>query len=145
MDTSGIAVLLIDDDEEEYMVVRRYLEKARGAPFDVAWVATFEDALETMERGAHDVCLLDYRLGERTGIELLERMRQRGLETPVILLTGRGSLELDLEAMELGAFDYLDKAELTPILLERSIRYALENYRARAALRKANEELESRV
>ena len=68
-----------------------------------------------------------------------------GRDLPVILLTGRGSIELDLEAMEMGAFDFLEKADLTPVLLERSIRYAIENHRVRAALRKANEELEERV
>jgi light-regulated signal transduction histidine kinase (bacteriophytochrome) len=78
-------------------------------------------------------------------MELLDRMRARGYDVPVILLTGRGSYELDLEAMEMGAFDYVEKADLTPRLLERAIRYTMENHRARAALRKANEELERRV
>jgi light-regulated signal transduction histidine kinase (bacteriophytochrome) len=111
----------------------------------VQWVPGFEDALGTIQTGGHDVCLLDYRLGERTGLELLREVQGSGVDLPVILLTGRGSFELDLEAMELGAFDYLDKADISPALLERSIRYTIENHRARAALEKANEELELRV
>ncbi|NIA16583.1 MAG: response regulator, partial [Nitrospiraceae bacterium] len=97
------------------------------------------------ERTPHDVCLLDYHLGERTGIELLPEMRAHGHDLPVILLTGLGSLETDLEAMEMGAFAYLEKGDLNPVLLERSIRYAMENHGIRAALRRANEELEQRV
>jgi len=111
----------------------------------VQWASDFEEASRVIETGSHDVCLLDYRLGERTGLELLREVQALGVDIPVILLTGRGSFELDIEAMELGAFDYLEKADITPALLERSIRYAIENHRARAALSKANEELELRV
>jgi len=140
-----VSLLLVDDDEEEYAIVRKYLKNARTGPFRVEWVASYEDALGAMKGATHDLCLLDYQLGERTGIELLHEARSLGYDLPVILLTGLGSLELDLEAMEKGAFDYLEKGELTPVVLERSIRYAIENHRARTALRKANEELEKRV
>jgi light-regulated signal transduction histidine kinase (bacteriophytochrome) len=145
MSESTIRVLLVDDDEEDYTLVNRYLKKARTGPFDVQWVPGFEEALAAIETRSHDVCLLDYRLGERTGLDLLREVQALGGDIPVILLTGRGSFELDIEAMELGAFDYLEKADITPALLERSIRYTIENHSARAALRKANEELELRV
>jgi two-component system, sensor histidine kinase and response regulator len=148
MDASGqpeATVLLVDDDEEEYIVVRKYLKSARKGAFRVEWVPTFDEALNAMAETSFDVCLLDYHLGAQTGIELLSRMRALDYDLPVILLTGRASLELDLEAMETGAFDFLEKGDLTPVLLERSIRYTIENHRARVALRKANEELERRV
>jgi len=145
MNDTSVRVLLVDDDKEDYVLVRRYLEQARSGSFDVQWVSTFEDALSAIEGTAHDVCLLDYVLGARTGIELLSQMPSAGHDLPTILLTGKGSLELDIEAMEMGAFDYLEKASLTPELLERSIRYTIENHRARAALSRANEELEQRV
>jgi light-regulated signal transduction histidine kinase (bacteriophytochrome) len=138
-------VLLVDDDKDVFTLVRKYLNEARSGPFQVEWASSFEAALSTLEAAEQDVCLLDYRLGERTGMELLTEVRASGIELPIIVLTGVGSFELDMEAMEMGAFDYLEKAELTPALLERSIRYTIENHRARAALRKANEELEQRV
>jgi light-regulated signal transduction histidine kinase (bacteriophytochrome) len=144
-EVSEVKVLLVDDDEEEYTVVRKYLKRAHTGQFRVKWIPEIEDALRAMAEESQDIALLDYHLGERTGIELLREMRARGHNIPVILLTGRGSLELDLQAMEMGAFDYLEKGELTSTLLERSIRYALENHRARVALQKANEELEQRV
>lgn len=145
MSESIVRVLLVDDDKEDYTLVNRYLKKARTGPFDVQWVPGFEEALAAIETGSHNVCLLDYRLGELTGLDLLRKVQALGVDLPVILLTGRGSFELDIEAMELGAFDYLDKADITPALLERSIRYTIENHSARVALRKANEELELRV
>jgi signal transduction histidine kinase len=145
MSESTVQVLLVDDDEEDYTLVNRFLKKTSTGPFDVQWVPGFEEALAAIETGSHDVCLLDYRLGERTGLDLLKEVQAMGVDLPVILLTGRGSVELDIEAMELGAFDYLDKGDITPALLERSIRYTIENHSARAALHKANEELELRV
>ena len=138
-------VLVIDDDEEEYRVVTRYLRKAAAATYEASWIASYEQALaEALDR-EHDICLLDYHLGEHTGIGLLRAMRAAGYQRPVILLTGQGNVDIDLQAMELGAIDYLDKSGLTAELLERSIRYAIENHRVREALRKSNEELERRV
>jgi len=145
MEKPKIEVLLVDDDEEEFALAKRFLAKSHAASFNVRWTPTVEEALAAMDGAAYDACLLDYQLGEQTGISLLEHMRHWGLDLPVILLTGKGSLELDLKAMDLGAFDYLEKGDLTPALLERSIRYAIENHRARAALQKANEALEQRV
>ncbi|MBI5092029.1 MAG: response regulator [Candidatus Hydrogenedentes bacterium] len=145
MDTSGMKVLLVDDDEEEYLLTKKRLSKTRIGPLSVTWASTFEAALDELKRSAHDICLLDYQLGDRTGIELLKEMRAREHDLPVILLTGHGSLEVDLTAMELGALDYLDKKDITPTLLERSLRYTVNAHRARAALRKANEDLERRV
>ncbi|GMV91484.1 MAG: hypothetical protein AMXMBFR82_12620 [Candidatus Hydrogenedentota bacterium] len=145
MKSQTIRVLVVDDDEDEYIVVDKYLRRAVTATYSVDWVSTFEKALETVAEDVHEICLLDYQLGEHTGIELLREMRSRGYQRPVILLTGHGNVEVDMQAMELGAFDYIEKSHLTPALIERSIRYAIENHRVRAALREANEELESRV
>lgn len=145
MNTSSIHVLLVDDDEEEYLLAQRYLSRARTGAFPVTWAPSFDAALEELESAKHDICLLDYQLGERTGIDLLKEMRARNHDLPVILLTGHGSLELDLAAMELGAFDYIEKKDITPALLERSIRYTIADHRARMALRASNEELERRV
>lgn len=142
---SEVRVLLVDDDREEYVVTKKYLKDARTGTFQLEWASSFDDALRAMKDTHYDVCLLDYHLGARTGIELLDEMRSLGYDLPVILLTGRGSLALDLEAMQMGAFDFLEKGDVTPVLLERSIRYTIENHRARTALREANEELEQRV
>ena len=138
-------VLVIDDDEEEYMVVARYLRKATAALYTVTWISSYEQALADTMTCEHDICLLDYHLGAHTGIGLLRAIRAVGYQHPVILLTGQGNVEIDIQAMELGAFDYLEKTGLTAELLERSIRYSIENHRIREALRKANEDLERRV
>jgi len=88
------------------------------------------------------VCLLDYALGDRTGMELLTRAVAAGVEVPIIFLTGQVERALDLEAMRSGAADYLVKGRINADLLERSIRYAIERGRSLSTLRQLNRELE---
>ena len=140
-----IRVLMVDDDEDEFVIVSRHLKKATAASYTVDWVDSFDRAMESVAQAAHDIYLLDYNLGERTGIDLLRTMREAGSTRPVILLTGQGNIDVDVLAMEMGAFDYLEKGAVAPALLERALRYALENPRVREELRVANEALEQRV
>ena len=93
----------------------------------------------------HEVYLLDYRLGERDGLELLREALASGARGPMILMTGQADHEVDVEAMKAGAMDYLVKGRIDSALLERSIRYAVKRKQAEEALRDANENLESRV
>src|SRR4051812_3056008 len=85
-----------------------------------------------MALNQHDVCLVDYRLGAQNGIDLLRAALSRNCQAPIILLTGQGEREIDLEAMQAGASDYLVKGQLEADLLERSMRYAVERTRAAA-------------
>ncbi|MGH9763120.1 MAG: PAS domain S-box protein, partial [Blastocatellia bacterium] len=82
--------------------------------------------LEAALHGGHDVCLVDYGLGERNGLELLRMATEQECHAPIILLTGQGDHEIDIMAMKAGAADYLIKGHITPPLLERSLRYAVE-------------------
>jgi PAS domain S-box-containing protein len=88
-----------------------------------------------MGENQHDIYLLDYRLGEHNGLELLQQAVAQGCRAPMILLTGQGDREIDMEAMKAGAADYLDKGQLRAPLLERSIRYAIERKRAEQKIR----------
>lgn len=142
-DDAPVRVLLVDDDREDYLLVRQYLADIPGARFHLDYAPSYEAGLEALDCRAHDVYLLDYLLGERSGIELLREVQARGTPAPVILLTGKGQYEIDREAMQAGAADYLEKAGLTPPQLERSIRYALRTHRYEAELeRKVRERTE---
>lgn len=129
MNDASVKVLLVDDDEDEYILIRNLLSGIRSSGFQVEWVRTYEEALEKMKANHCDVCLLDYLLGPRSGIELLTEAMECGMEAPTLLLTGRGDRGVDFEAMKAGASDYLEKADLSPLLLERSIRYAMGHAR----------------
>ncbi len=140
-----LRVLLIEDDENDYILTRRMLSKVRDHTFDLNWVPTYAAALETLSAAVWDAVLLDYRLGARDGLELLRTAVANGCEYPIIFLTGLGSYEVDVEAMKAGAADFLVKDQLSPVLLERAIRYAIERKQAAEALRQARDQLEQRV
>jgi two-component sensor histidine kinase/CheY-like chemotaxis protein len=134
---SIVRVLLVEDDEDDYLITRAGLSKSEGMVFDVAWTKTYDTALEAMKRNQHDVYLIDYRLDAHDGLELLRAAIACGCEAPLILLTGTGDHAVDVEAMRIGAADYLIKGQISAVLLARSIRHAMERARILAALRKA--------
>jgi len=128
-----IRVLLVEDDDDDYWLTRKVLGGSVIEAFDVKWVRTYDEAITELG-GIYDVCLLDYRLGANTGLEVIEEAIARGSLVPIILLTGRGDREVDIQAMRAGAADYLVKDEITPPLVERVVRHAIERRIARAAL-----------
>jgi signal transduction histidine kinase len=136
-DEPPIRVLLIDDDPDDHILTRELFAELPGGRFRLDHAPT-EDAyaagLEAVCRGEHDVYLVDYRLGARNGIELIQEARARCSPGPIIVLTGKGEYAIDREAMRAGAADYLEKAGLTAAQLERSIRYALQQARYAAEL-----------
>ena len=125
-----LRVLLVDDDEDDWVLVRDALIESAPGRYVLEWAATWEDGLVATARGEHDVYLIDYRLGERSGIELIREAVQTGRRAPLILLTGVGDHDVDRSAERVGAADYLVKWRLDGELLDRSIRYALERRRA---------------
>jgi PAS domain S-box-containing protein len=135
MAVTKIRVLLVDDDEDDYIITRDLLCEIGEMDFHLDWVGTYGTALDVMGRGEHDVYLVDFGLGERNGLELLREALASGCTAPIILLTGQGDHEVDIEAMKAGAADYLVKGQIAAPLLERSIRYAIERGQTLRALR----------
>ena len=120
-------VLLIDDDEDDYIVTRDFLDEAEQLSFQLNWVDNYDDGLIEIGKNQHDLYLLDFRLGKGNGLELLEEAIAKGCNKPIILLTGLGDSEIDQRAMKSGASDYLVKGRfLSATLLERSIIHAIE-------------------
>jgi diguanylate cyclase (GGDEF)-like protein/PAS domain S-box-containing protein len=138
-DRATVSVLLIEDDEDDFVLTRDLLAESLRTTFTVDWVSQFSEALGALALDDHDVILVDYRLGEHHGLELLDFAHVLGVQAPVILLTGQGDSDIDLAAMRAGAADYLIKGTIDASLLERSIRYALEQSRMLHALRESEE------
>src|SRR5580658_6174522 len=90
----AVRVLLVDDDEDEHIIVEDLLRAALGDRFDLTWVSTYTAGLESILSKRFDVCLVDYRLGERSGLELLEEAKPKENNTPIILLTGVGDISI---------------------------------------------------
>jgi signal transduction histidine kinase len=117
-------VLLVDDDEDDFVITRDVVAEIPGKlGFD--WERDFDAGLAIARKATHDVLLLDYRLGDRNGIDFLHALRESGSQMPVIVLTGAADREVDVKAMNAGATDFLPKANLSAETLDRAIRYAL--------------------
>jgi PAS domain S-box-containing protein len=133
-----VRILIIDDDEDDFILTSGFLKAIEDRLLDIQWCYNYKAALQHITSKAFDLYLVDYRLGAKTGIDLLKEAMSMNCEEPIILLTGKGNPNIDKQAMEMGAVDYLVKAELTTEKLERCIRYSLERAASTKALR-ANE------
>lgn len=133
-----VKILVVDDDEDDFIITSSYIKDIPGKSFQVDWCPKYTDALKHMKDCNYDLYFVDYRLGAKSGVELLKEAIQAGCQEPIILLTGKGNYEVDIEAIQQGAVDYLIKSDLGVEKLERSVRYALERSATMKAF-KANE------
>ncbi len=140
-----IKILLVDDDEDDYIITREIIEEIPARNYSLDWASSFNEALRIIAEKKHDVYLIDYRLGAHDGLELIQEAIASGSTSPLILLTGQSDLEIDEKAMRMGASDYLVKGAISPYDLERSIRYSIEHAKNIAEIQKLNSELEQRV
>ena len=142
MTANPLRILLIDDDEDSFLITRGMLSQVAGASYDLQWVSTFEGGLEALRHPQHDAYLLDYQLGARDGLELLRQAIAEGCRAPIIMLTGQNDRAIDLQAMKAGAADFLPKHTLEASVLERAIRHAIEHRLLLDELRVAKEAAE---
>jgi PAS domain S-box-containing protein len=129
-------ILIVDDDEDDFFITSDFIKEIDEGKFLIQWANQYKTALALMKDHAFDIYFVDYRLGAKTGVELLKEAIAAKVEEPIILLTGKGNRTVDRESMQLGAFDYLVKSELNTEKLERTIRYALERSTYINAIRK---------
>jgi len=101
--------------------------KFPAGPWELDWADTYQSGLQKLCEGNYGVCLLDYRLDDgQDGLQLLRTARAAGNQTPTIFLTAETDPALDEQALQAGAMDFLVKAEFTPRMLARSVRYAIK-------------------
>lgn len=131
-------VLLIEDNEDDAMLIQDILAEGAGR-FTIKWISTYDGGLAAIEAGEFDVCLLDYRLGDKDGLELFRKAARGGVQSPVVFLTGMADEELDRQALSSGAADYVSKGDITPPLLRRVIRHSIERARVTNALSASEE------
>src|SRR5437870_785405 len=133
-----VNILIVDDDEDDFYITSEYLKQIQEYRLKIDWNYRFTDAVQQLQLRNYDMYFVDYRLGAKTGLDFLKEAIKLGCEEPIVLLTGKGNKEVDIEAMQMGATDYLVKTELNTDKLERCIRYSLERTEYLKALR-ANE------
>src|ERR1700722_13412316 len=132
---SAVKIMIIDDDEDDFLLLSNYIKNIQGRSFLIDWCSHHDAALDDMRQNRHDLYFLDYKLGAKTGLDILREAITTACVAPIIMLTGMGSRDLDIAALSAGATDYLNKSELTTDKLERSIRYAIERGMSLKSLR----------
>ena len=135
MKYSPVKILVVDDDEDDFMILREYINKIDGHEFAIDWCNIYDEAARIIVERKYQLYFVGYRLGAKTGLELIGESIGNNCEEPFIFLTGNGNLALDRKAMETGAVDYLVKGELSAEKLERCIRYSLDRASSLKALR----------
>jgi PAS domain S-box-containing protein len=147
MDNGTVRVLLVEDDPDDYFHTNELLAQAAGLKIKLDWAKDYDSGLAAIKNCEHDAYLLDYRLGKRDGIELLQSAVSTGCKSPMILLTGAGDRDLAIQALDAGAADYLVKGDFNATTLERTIRYSIQQSKHSEELeekvRKRTEELEA--
>ncbi len=117
---------MIDDDRMQFRVTQAHFKNFQSQVYELEWATTYEEGLGRLLAGGYIACLLDYQLGPKDGLQLIREAVAAGCRTPIVFLTADSSSQVDIEAMNAGALDYLVKGEISPRSLERSLRYALK-------------------
>lgn len=137
-----IRVLLVDDDQGFEVLTKNLLSRT-SLNADLTWIADYDKAREAILQGGYDVCLLDHHLGGRSGLELLQVAQRHDVTMPIIMITGDEAANVDLESMQAGAADYIEKTTLNTRTLQRAITYAIERAQTHRALRASEERYRS--
>ncbi len=140
MSTETLQFLVVEDDEDDFLHIRHLLKKSVGEA-EVERAATAEAAVAMANDHPHDLCFVDYRLGDKDGLEVLRELKNRDEAAPVIFLTGQGDEEVAVQAMKAGATDYLLKSKLNAQSLAAAVRYALTLGKEHEAVRVARRAL----
>jgi serine phosphatase RsbU (regulator of sigma subunit) len=130
-------LLLVEDDEGDAVLIRACLEESGVPRESVIWSRTLADARVGLHTPPSCI-LLDLGLPDADGLTALTAVIEASPNTPVIVLTGRHDPS-GLDALSVGAEDYLVKDDITPELLDRSIRYAIERKRAQRTAQQLRE------
>lgn len=122
----NVRVLVIDDDEDDWLIIKSLFSKIKDFSCTAEWARSYEEGVELITKGEHDAYLIDHRLGERTGMDILEIAHPEQRRQPFILMTGVLDSELEWRSLRLAAADYLVKGSFDELTLSRTISYAMQ-------------------
>jgi len=134
-----IRILLIEDEEPIRRVMVRILSEENSS-YEITESVDGKDGLSKLSSTPFDLVLCDIKMPKMDGIEVLQKAKAKGIFVPFIMLTGHGNVETAVEAMKLGAYDFIAKPPDLNRLLT-AVRHAIEN----KTLRKENQKLKRRV
>lgn len=130
MESSPLTHVLLVDDEDSYRLSMELALKLTDQ-FSVHSCGSGEAAMEMLKKDRFDVVLLDNKMEDMTGLDVLQWMHREGIQTPTIMVTAAGSESVAVEAMKLGVYDYLRKDQLDIDRLRMAIKSVCERYQYR--------------
>ena len=122
-----VNILILDDDEDDIYLIKDAIEEIVDTDYRIRTTCAPQEASEILEKSEADIVLCDYLMGCVTGVEFIADQRKKGIDSPIILLTGMNNRSTDEAALLAGASDFISKINIQPDALDRSIRYALAN------------------
>ncbi|RNI22470.1 hybrid sensor histidine kinase/response regulator [Rufibacter latericius] len=120
----AVKLLIVDDDEVDRMIIKRSLRTAK-VEATITNAALGSEALDAVSQQTFDFIFIDFMLPDMNGLEVLQKIREKGITTPVQIVTSQGDERIAVEAIKTGASDYLPKTLLTPEGISQSIRTAI--------------------
>jgi signal transduction histidine kinase len=139
LNAKPLTLLVIDDDPIDRSVVRRAF-KAASVESSVTEANDYNSALQLLAVHSFDCILLDYNLPDTDGMGVIGKLRQRGIMTPIVVLTGQGDERIAVRLMKAGATDYLTKDALSASSLVQSVRSAIRVQQAEIQAARASQE-----
>ena len=136
-----VRVLVVEDNPGDHELLLELFDALGDPSFELHHVGRLQDAIGFVTTSPADIVLLDLGLPDGSGVECVQRLIEASNTVPIVVLSGQGHEEVALAALHLGAEDYLEKGTFDEKLLRRTIRYAVERHRARAALSKLTDDL----
>jgi DNA-binding NtrC family response regulator len=131
---SRYRILLVEDNPGDARLFKEMLSEASDLEFEIEQAGTLSEALGVVSRCGCDLIVLDLTLPDSRGIETFGVIQERGIDLPIIVLTGEQDASLGLRAVREGAQDYLVKGEVSSPTLARSVLYAIERHRQQKQL-----------
>src|SRR6201985_1486369 len=90
-------ILIVEDDQDDFLIIEACIRDIPDKEFRIDWCYDYYQALERIRQSKYDIYFVDYLLGEKTGLELLREAIAMGCEEPLVLLTGIGNRQVDVE------------------------------------------------
>jgi signal transduction histidine kinase len=136
-----LKVLMVEDNPNDALIVKKRLQKDNAFDYEITHVASGEDALLNMERTVYNIVLLDYNLPKKGGLEILEEIKRKNIEVPVVMVTGQGDEIVAAQLIKEGALDYLPKRENYEDAVPFMIRKTIAEFRAKSERERLQKEI----
>ena len=136
-----LKVLIVEDNPNDAFIVKKRLQKDSAFDYEITHALSGEEALSILEREAYNIVLLDYNLPKKGGLEILEEIKQKNIEVPVVMVTGQGDEIVAAQLIKEGALDYLPKRENYEDAVPFMIRKTIAEFRSKAERERLQKEI----